>query len=172
MTNWPKWIQGESWLRALMLGSLRWLPKSLRRKSMKDSSMAIPPQVPGWAQFVSFTVLSTFSEDRVWSQSIFCKVENGWISRGLVSFFKTSHQNMNKTTIWKFSPLTLAFSLAVKGCLSTKGNPVRNSVKCFVIFPLIVLAAYSSLGEATQQGTILWASTCVKKNGIFLRDLL
>lgn len=39
---------------------------------------------------------------------------------------------------------------------------MRNSGNSFVIFPLMVLAAYSCLGDATQQGTILWASTYKK----------
>lgn len=40
---------------------------------------------------------------------------------------------------------------------------MRNSGNRLVIFPLIVRAEYSCLGEATQQGTILWASTYKRK---------
>lgn len=40
---------------------------------------------------------------------------------------------------------------------------MRNSDNRLVIFPLIVRAEYSCLGEATQQGTILWASTYKRK---------
>ena len=36
---------------------------------------------------------------------------------------------------------------------------MRNVVNLFVIFGLIVLAAYSSLSDASQHGTMLWAST-------------
>lgn len=55
---------------------------------------------------------------------------------------------------------TLAVLVAVWGCFLTGGKSVRNSGSCLVIFPLMVRAAYSSFGDATQQGTMLWASTC------------
>lgn len=61
--------------------------------------------------------------------------------------------------------LTLAVLVAVHGCFSTRGKSVRYSGRSLVIFPLIVLALYSSLGDATQQGTILWASTYTGKLG-------
>lgn len=65
----PKRIHGESWLRAATFGSLRWVSNSLRRTSMKDSNIAIPPLPPGLAHSVSPTVLSTWSEASVFSQS-------------------------------------------------------------------------------------------------------
>ena len=40
-------------------------------------------------------------------------------------------------------------------CSCTGGNSVRNVVNLFVIFGLIVLAAYSSLSDASQHGTML-----------------
>lgn len=57
----------------------------------------------------------------------------------------------------------MAVLVAVCGCASTRGKSVRNSGNRLVIFPLIVRAEYSCLGEATQQGTILWASTYKRK---------
>lgn len=39
---------------------------------MKDSNMAVPALVPGWAHSVSPTVLSTLSEASVFSQSTGC----------------------------------------------------------------------------------------------------
>ena len=47
----------------------------------------------------------------------------------------------------------------VCACSCTGGNSVRNVANLFVIFGLIVLAAYSSLSDASQHGTMLWAST-------------
>lgn len=72
------------------------------------------------------------------------------------------------------SYFTFAVFVAENGCLSTRGKSVRNSDKRLVIFPLMVLAEYSSLGDATQQGTILWASTCraeIKDNTIKLQEI-
>lgn len=66
--------------------------------------------------------------------------------------------------------LTSAVCLAAWGCFSIRGKSVRNSGNSLVIFPLIVLAAYSSLGDATQQGTMLWASTCKRKQERNKRD--
>lgn len=72
---WPKRIQGESWLRAAAFGSLRWVSNILSRTSMKDSNMAIPALVPGFAHSGSPTVLSTCREARVSAQSTGCEVK-------------------------------------------------------------------------------------------------
>lgn len=65
----PNRIQGDSWLSAATLGSLRWESKSFRRSLMNDSNIASPASVPGFAHSGSPTVLSTSRDDRVPSQS-------------------------------------------------------------------------------------------------------
>lgn len=77
-----------------------------------------------------------------------------------ILFLYTSHHIIsNRNDLDDTLARTLAVLVALWGCLFTEGKSVRNSGNCFVIFPLIVRAAYSSFGDATQQGTMLWAST-------------
>lgn len=67
------------------------------------------------------------------------------------------------TLLFREGSLTLAVCSAAWGCFSTRGKSVRKSGNCLVIFPRMVRAAYSCFGDATQQGTMLWASTCKRK---------
>ena len=55
--------------------------------------------------------------------------------------------------------VTLIDALPAWGCLITGGNSVRNSRIWLWIFGRIVLAPYSSFGDACQQGIMLWLST-------------
>lgn len=50
-------------------------------------------------------------------------------------------------------------SFGLCGCLETGGNSVKYWLSWLCILFRIVLAPYSSLGEASQHGTKLWAST-------------
>ncbi len=77
LANWPEWIQGERWLRASQLGLFLWVAKRRRRWSMKDSSMAMPPQEPGWAQSTSPTLRSTSRDDSTSSQSTGWNTDDG-----------------------------------------------------------------------------------------------
>ena len=58
--------------------------------------------------------------------------------------------------------VTLIDALPAWGCLITGGNSVRNSRIWLWIFGRIVLAPYSSFGDACQQGIMLWLSTWKK----------
>lgn len=73
--HWPKWIHGESWLRAATLGLFRRSAKSRKRWSIKDSSMAIPPEVPGVAHSTSPTCRSTSRDDKISFQFTAWKAE-------------------------------------------------------------------------------------------------
>ena len=59
-----------------------------------------------------------------------------------------------------YSSLTFSLTPELNWCSSTKGNSTRNWESWEWILFLMVLAAYSCLLEATQHGTMLWASTC------------
>ncbi len=84
---------------------------------------------------------------------------NTWLlSSPYISMLTFLHISL-KVPFTVTAALTSAVLLAVCGCFSIRGKSVRNSGKSLVIFPLMVLAAYSSLGDATQQGTTLWVST-------------
>lgn len=65
----PNRIQGDIWLSAATLGSLRWASKSFRRSAINDSNMANPAAVPGSAHSGAPTVRSMFRDDSVSSQS-------------------------------------------------------------------------------------------------------
>lgn len=80
-----------------MLGSLRWVAKSFRRTSMKDSNMAIPALEPGLAHSGSPTVLSTSREESVCSQSTGCEAEKQ--SRDQTSSMKQQRKDEQTQTI-------------------------------------------------------------------------
>ena len=66
--------------------------------------------------------------------------------------------------------VTLIDALPAWGCLITGGNSVRNSRIWLWIFGRIVLAPYSSFGDACQQGIMLWLSTWRKWQIQYVHD--
>lgn len=88
-----------------------------------------------------------------------------------VPVHRLENSNHKKTSEWRICSISLeqpiyfisslTSGLEVGGyiCVTTGGNGVRNSGSLVVILPRIVRAPYSSLSEATQHGTMLWAST-------------
>lgn len=78
----PNRIQGDIWLSAATLGSLRWESKSFRRSSINDSNVANPASAPGSAHSVSPTARSMLRDDSVSSQPTGLRGESGRRSGG------------------------------------------------------------------------------------------